>query len=418
MGGGIMRNRIQHVAVVVAMLSLVGCDSFFEVSDPDLLESTAIDPTADGPTLARSAFQNLVDSYGDLVVYSAWWAYEARVGDTFPTRNEFGRRFIDDTNGTLNGEVWSPLVRAATTGEQVVSTLKDVGGLPLAIAAFTEGYAMLLMAETFCEGTVAPDPQTPGPRLSTADMLDLAVERLTLAQSEATKAGGSEGSAIATAALVGTARAHLQAGRKPEAAAAAALVPASFQYDFKYVDDAANRGRVGNNVWNFTTSRTSLVVPPEYIAIADAGDPRVQYEDANKLSQDSELPFIKQLKYPGYGAAVRLASGLEARYIQAEATGSMADRLALIAERRAVGQQTTFTSTDPVAVLAELMEQRARDFWLEAKKMGDYRRNGSEVPYFLPDNGAYYKPGAGTMGDQQCWPVPDAEKRTNPNFSK
>lgn len=411
-----MRNRIQSVASIVALLSLVGCNSFFEVSDPDVLESTAIDPTADGPTLARSAFQNLVDSYGDLVVNSGWWSYEARVGDTFPTRNEIGRRFIDPTNGTLNGELWSPLVRAATTGEQVVNTLKDVHGLPLAIAAFAEGYAMVFMAETFCDGTVASEPSTPGPKLSTADMLDLAVQRLTLARTEATTAGGTEGTALATAALVGIARAQLQAGRKTEAAAAAAQVPASFQYDFKYVDDAANRGRVGNNVWNFTTARTSLVVPPEYIAMADAGDPRIKYEDAKKLAQDSELPFIKQLKYPGYGSSIRLASGLEARYILAEATGTTADRLALITERRAVGQQPAFSSTDPTAVFAELMEQRVRDFWLEAKKMGDYRRNGAAVPYFLPDNGAYYKPGAGTMGDQHCWPVPDAEIRTNPNF--
>jgi starch-binding outer membrane protein, SusD/RagB family len=411
-----MNYRIRSIMSVVALLSIAACDTFFEVTDPDLLESTAIDPQSDGATLARSAFQNLVDSYGDMVVYTAWWAYEARVGDTFPTRNEFGRRFIDPTNGTLNSEGWSPLVLAATTGEQVVNTLRDVGGLPLAIAAFTEGYAMVLMAETFCDGTVAVDATTPGPKLSTAQMLDLAVERLTLARTEAQAAGGTEATDIATAALVGIARAQLQGGHKAEAAAAAAQVPAAFRYDFRYVDDAANRGRVGNNVWNFTTSRTSLVVPPEYIAIADAGDPRITYEDANKLSQDSELPFIKQLKYPGYGESIRLASGLEARYIAAEATGTIADQLALINERRAVGNQQPFSSADPAAVLAELMEQRTRDFWLEAKKMGDFRRNGAAVPYFLPDNGAYYKPGAGTMGDQHCWPVPDAEVRTNPNF--
>lgn len=412
-----MRQRIHRVVTLAALLATLGCgDSFFEVSDPDILEASNIDPEADGATLARSAFQNLVDAYGDHIVYSAWWSHEARVGDTFPTRNEFGRRFLDDTNGTLNGEVWTPLARAATTGELVVGTLQGTPGIALAIGAFTEGYALLLMAESFCEGTVASDPQEPGPKLTTAQMLDKAVERLTLARTEATAAGGSEGTAIATAALVGIARAHLQAGRKSEAAAAAVQVPASFVYEFKYVDDAANRGRVGNNVWNFTTARQSLVVPPEYIAIADAGDDRVKYFDTGGLAQDSELQFIRQMKFPGYGSPIRLASGLEARYIVAEATGSMADQLALINERRASAGQSAFNSAVASEVFAELMMQRALDFWLEGKKMGDYRRNGHAVPFVLPDNSTYYKEGVGTVGSQQCFPVPDAEKRTNPNF--
>ena len=412
-----MRQRISRVVTLAALLATMGCgDSFFEVSDPDILEASNIDPEADGPTLARSAFQNLVDAYGDHIVYSAWWSHEARVGDTFPTRNEFGRRFLDDTNGTLNGEVWTPLARAATTGELVVGTLQGTPGIALAIGAFTEGYAMLLMAEAFCEGTVASDPQEPGPKMTTAQMLDLAVERLTLARSEALASGDDEGPGLANAALVGIARAHLQAGRKSEAAAAASQVPPLFLYEFKYVDDAANRGRVGNNVWNFTTARQSLVVPPEYMAISDAGDPRIKYQDSGGLAQDSELQFIKQQKYLGYGIPIRLASGLEARYIVAEATGSMSDQLSLINDRRAAAGQPPFVSTSATEVFAELMMQRALDFWLEGKKMGDWRRNGNAVPFVLPDNSAYYKEGVGSVGDQKCYAVPDAEKRTNPNF--
>jgi hypothetical protein len=253
--------------------------------------------------------------------------------------------------------------------------------------------------------------------MSTQELLDLAIERLTMANTEGTASGEEEGQQIAMAAMVGIARAQLQAGNMSAAAASAAQVPADFEFDLKYVDDAANRGRLGNNLWNFTTSRTSLVVPPEYIAMADAGDPRISYEDSGKLAQDSELEFIKQLKFVSYGDPIRLASGLEARYIAAEATGSMADQLALINERRAVGNQGEFTSSDPAEVFAELMEQRVRDFWLEGKKMGDYRRNGDVVPYFLPDNSDYYKSGVGNVGTQQCWPIPDVEKRTNPNFS-
>jgi len=412
-----MRQRIHRAVALAAVIATVGCtDGFFEVSDPDILEANNIDPEKDGLTLARSAFQNLVDSYGDHIVYSAWWVHEGRVGDTFPTRNEFGRRFLDDTNGTLRDEVWAPVARAASTGAQAFAILEGTPGIGLAIAAFTEGYSLLLMAESFCEGTVAESAGEPGPQLTTAQMLDLAVERLKTAQSEAAKLTGAEATGLAGAAQVGLARAHLQAGRKAEATAAAKLVAASFVYEFKYVDDAANRGRVGNNVWNYTTSRQSLVVPPEYRAIADAGDPRIKYDDSGRLAQDSELRFYRQQKFPGYGTPIRLASGLEARYIAAEAGGSIAEQLTLINERRAVGNQAPFDSNDAAAVLAELMEQKARDFWLEGKKMGDYRRNGHAVPYVIADGAEYYKPGVGSMGDQKCYPVPDAERRNNPNF--
>jgi len=412
-----MNQRIHRLVALAALLATVACtDSFFEVSDPDVLEASNIDPETDGVTLARSAFQNLADAFGDVIVYTAWWSHEARVGDTFPTRNEFGRRFIDPTNGTLNADGWEPITLAASTAEQVVQTLGGTGGLGLGIGAFAEGWALVFMAETFCQGTVAISPEEPGPALSTQQMLDRAVEKLAEARSALTSASGAEASALAMAAQVGIARAHLQAGRKSEAAAAASQVPADFVFELKYVDDPANRGRVGNNVWNFTTARQSLVVPPEYRAIADAGDPRITYDDSGRLAQDSELQFYRQLKFPSYGTPIRLASGLEARYIIAEATGSIGDRLALINERRAVGNQGPFDSGDPAAVLAELMEQRARDFWLEGKKMGDFRRNGHAVPYVLPDNSEYYKPGVGSVGNQQCWPVPDDELDTNPNF--
>ena len=100
-----MMKRIWRTGMLALVFTATACsDDFFQVTDPDILESTAIDPVRDGPVLARSAYQNFADSFSQTAVYIAWWAYEARVGDTFPTRNEFGRRFLDDTNGTLNGD--------------------------------------------------------------------------------------------------------------------------------------------------------------------------------------------------------------------------------------------------------------------------------------------------------------------------
>lgn len=411
-----IQHRSGGVALVLAaVLATPGCDDFLEVGNPNILEAEAIDPDRDGGLFSRSAFQNLIVNVGQLAVYQAWFTNEARVGDTFPTRNEYGRRDILDTNGTHNNPVWRDLQRAISSGEDAISKLSEAGGINLARAYFTSGFGILFMAETFCQGTVALSPTEPGPPLDMQQMAAMAIERLEQARQVASGQSGAEATGLANAAQVGIARAHLLVGNDAAARAAAQQVPADFVFNLHHVDDPGNRGRLGNNVWAFSESRISLVVPPEYQAMADAGDPRIEYVATGRISQDGVLPFDRQDKYKGWADPIRLASGLEARYIAAEA-GTVDEQIALINERRAVGNQEPFTGTGADEVLAELMDQRARDFWLEAKKMGDFRRNPDHTPYILQPGDNYYKPEVGVVGNQMCWPVPDAEKRNNPNF--
>jgi starch-binding outer membrane protein, SusD/RagB family len=427
--------RLALAAAVVA--AAAGCDDFLEVRNPAVVEATAIDPVADAPVLAASAFQNFATYYGSAVVYSGWFTSEIWVGDTFPTRNEYGRRLIDDRNATHNGDIWFPLSRSVSSAENVLDLAGGAAGaeqsVHIARAAMTSGFSILLMAEHFCRGTIASGGQ-PGPELSTEQMLNLAVERLTRAIAVGTAASTATGPGttaatraaagnIANAARVGLGRAHLQAGRHAEAIAAVNAVPAAFRFDVPFVDDAGNRGRLGNGVFFFSGggAREAIVVPPVYrqmgvnldLAAADrVGDPRIPFNDAGRDAQDATLRLWNQQKYPNYASPIRLASGLEARYIVAEAqlkTGNPAAALTLIGERRTAGQQDAFAGTGDAAILAELMAQRSRDFWLEGKRMGDFRRNPGSVPNVLGPNDAYYKPAVGTMGDQTCFPIPAFE---------
>jgi hypothetical protein len=68
--------------------------------------------------------------------------------------------------------------------------------------------------------------------------------------------------------------------------------------------------------------------------------------------------------------------------------------------------------------MRELMEQKTRDFWLENKRLGDWRRTGAAVPYILPPGNTYYKPELGAVRDANCYPVPGNEVRNNPNWPK
>ncbi|CAN5613231.1 hypothetical protein BH23GEM6_BH23GEM6_27090 [soil metagenome] len=424
-------RSLGSLLTAAVVLGATGCDDLLEVRNPNVVEASAIDPETDAPVLSRSAFQNFATFYGSAAVYSGWFTHEIWVGDTFPTRNEYGRRLIDDRNGTHNAELWFPLGRAASSADNVLSL---AGGAPgaeqsvdIARAAMTAGYSVLLMAELFCRGTVA-EGVNPGPLLQTADMLNRAVERfqqaITVGTAASTATGTghtaatrTEGGNIANASRVGMARAHLQAGRNAEAIAAATNVPANFRFDVPFVDDAGNRGRLGNGVYFFSAggSREAVVVPPVYRAM---NDPRITWVDAGRDAQDGTLRLFSQTKYDSWASPIRLASGLEARYIIAEArlkTGNPADALALINERRAVGEQGVFVGAGD-AILGELMAQRSRDFWLEAKRMGDFRRNPGAVPNILGPSDPYYKEGIGDIHDQTCMPVPAFEVERNPSF--
>jgi hypothetical protein len=248
-------------------------------------------------------------------------------------------------------------------------------------------------------------------------LLDSAITHLQQAKTVAEAAGGSDADDLALAAQVGIARAHLQAGRRAEASAAAAAVPADFVFELLHLDDASNRA-LGNYVWSFSEARISLVVGPEFRAMADAGDPRIAYVDMGREAQDGILRFYRQDKYQGFGDNERFASGLEARYIKVEADRSPAAMLTFINERRAVGNQDPIATTDMDELMSELMEQKTRDFWLEGKRLADWRRNPQYVPYIIPPgDDTYYKDSLGPVRDINCWSVPLAEKQNNPNWN-
>lgn len=415
----ILQRFFGSVLAASLALQLAACEGAMEVRNPNIVVADEVDPEQDAATFARSAFQNLATAYGGIVVYTAWFTNEARVGDTFPTRNEYGRRLIDNRNGTHNSEVWAPLALAMESSEGVLDILEGKSDANVARAALTAGYSALLMAEAFCEGAIRVDRSAEYAQPQSKDqMLDHAIKRFQAAISAGDAAGGAEGTSLANAARVGLARAYLFKGDNANAVSAAKQVPDDFNFNLNYVDDASARGRLSNNVHIFSNARESLVVGPEWRQIADDGDERIKYIDGERMAQDGVHNFYIQQKYPNYAAPIRLASGLEARYIAAEASGDVTEQLALINERRAeFGQAPYAGPNDANSVLTELLFQKGLDFWLEAKRMGDWRRNPDNVKFIIKPSDEYYKPDVGPMGSDTCFPLPAAETDHNPNFS-
>ena len=409
-------KRVVSSAAAAAALTFTGCDYWLTVPDPTVIDADALDPVQDAPTLSRSAQQNFASAYGHLIVYSSWFVGETDVSETFPTRNEFGRRSVTEQNGSLNGDVWFPLSQAASSAYLVLNAALPTpeSNINYARANLFLAYSYVFMAEQFCRGTVLA-----GPELSTAAMLDSAIVHFNLALTRGTGAGGTEGTAIANAARVGIARAELQAGRSAQAIAAAQSVPAGFVYNLNYVDDLAQRFRLANRMWWYVRDRGSIAVAPTW----RVSDPRVPRQEPTTFAPqdaaynvDRGIPYAIQLKYPDYSTPVRLASKLEADYIQAEAEGT-ASQLALIQARRAANGQPAYAGpVDANSVLTEFLTQKGLDFYLEGKRMGDFRRHPTNVIGVPVPGDTYWKPGFAPVGNDMCYPLPTAEIDNNPNL--
>jgi hypothetical protein len=412
-----MRNlkRFASTAIVAGALVLAACTNWLSVDNPSVIDNDALDPIADAPVLARSAQQNFASAYGHLIVYSSWFVGETDVSETFPTRNEFGRRDITIQNGSLDTDVWFPLSQTVKSAYLVLDvTLPNPdANINYARANLFIGYAYVFMAEQFCRGTVLS-----GPELTTLAMLDSAVAHFTLAISRGDAAGG-EGLTLANAARVGLARAHLQAGRGPEAIAAATTVPAGFNYNLTFIDDLAQRFRLANRMWFYVRDRGSIAVAP----IWRTADPRVPWlvttafapQDAAYAS-DRGVPYAIQQKYTDYNIPVRLASRLEADYITAEAQGTAAQLTVIDARRAANGQPAYGGATDANSVLTEFFTQKGFDFYLEGKRMGDFRRYPANIIGVPVPSSTYWKPGFAPVSDNTCFPLPITEIDNNPNL--
>lgn len=410
-----IRRAVTRTTVGAALAVAAACsESFVEVTNPNVIDAATVDPASGATSLANSAQQNFATAAGWLAMYSGWFTEEANVSDTFPTRNEFGFRLITDLNGSLNGDVWAPISLAAASAKTVLDLdlPTPTTNINLARAATFRGFAILTIGTDFCTGALSS-----GPELTTAQLLDSAIVYFSKGVDIGKANGTADGVALSNASLVGRARAKLQKGDKAGAAADAAAVPAGFNFDMRMTDDLANRTRLSNRLYQFTFDRSSISVAPFY----RVSDPRVTYiapGQPGALNGQDAVPggFYRQTKFNGYATPLRLASKLEADYIAAEA-GTTAAQLALIAARRTAANQPAYAGgTDAASVLKELMVQKAFDFYLEGKRLADFRRIPAAMSGITPAGGVYFKPGYANVGNQTCYPLPRAERDNNPNM--
>ncbi|MBI4539718.1 MAG: RagB/SusD family nutrient uptake outer membrane protein [Gemmatimonadetes bacterium] len=410
-------------AAIALILSLGGCDALdklLEVEAPDRVLPVYLDDPEQASLWVNSAVGAFECAFNHYVVATGLISDELGEGgghtDTHgydrrnfsPSEPEYQDAHGDCGRGSHLG-LYMPVSRARWLADHVTKKLEgwsdaEVAGrtsLIATVAAYS-GYSYMLLGEGFCAAAVDG-----GPRLTPADLLREAEKKFTAAIQAAEASGNSE---IRNMALVGRARARLNLGTKSQAAADARLVPAGFVKNATYSSASPFRE---NKVYDTNTRGRRITVDEPYWSLSFGGvpDPRVRVTRTGGRTQNNLRPLALQNKYTAASSPIPLATWDEAQLIIAEAEGGQAAVNIINALHARVGLPA-FSSADSKEILAQTIEERRRELFLESQRLYDIIRY--QLP-LLPPAGAPF-PEGGFYGTMTCLPLPDIEKNNNPNL--
>jgi hypothetical protein len=436
-----MLKKISRRALVLpltaaALMVTSACNDFLKVKNPGAIEEPEINNPAYVTLLVNGVIGEFQPAFTSDVMYSGVFTDELANFHGFPENIDIDVRNVSIANGTYNIGVYTPLQSARFMADSVTGLLKTLLGagassdVRLARVLAYAGYSYTLLGEQMCSAPIGMSKA-----YTSDELLGFALDRFKSAITVATAAKGANGGAAADSILnlanVGAARVSLDLGMFTDAATYASAVPAAFNF---YVYHSAQNLRENNPMFNAASNGGSA----EWVGLTNTpflnitGDPRIPRPAVKeKTQQDSAIVPNSPLAYSTYngtavgadftlGASVRFASGLEAQYILAEAQGNTPANVAFLNTRIALGGGTPLVApTDPEYVVA-LRDQRSRDLYLAAYRMGDLRRYQKLYQADLWQKGTYVSPvpAPPTFGTQTCWPIPLSEYNGNPNLTK
>lgn len=396
-------RAVRSAVLLAALLPLTACDldSMLEVPDPEVASPTSLQGIAGLPVVlagAKADFQ-LAFSGGTIEGHSAitgLFTDELYYASTFPTRIQVDRREIQEVNSTME-PIHRFLHRARALAETSAALHAELSpnSPGHAESLNLRGYTLILFAEMYCSGVPLSSVSetgavTFGEPQSTSQLLEDAVATFDDALAAATAA---EDETQQNLARVGRARALLNLGRFADAAAAAAAVPTEFVY-YVYHSENSDRQNNGAYVYQYVGRRWSVAEREgeNGLPFRSAMDPRVPWElgTGSQAQAFDNSPLYLSLKYTSRSAATVLASGVEARLIEAEAalqTGSDSWLAILNALRAAppayypAAEYPGITDMEPLsdpgsdaARVDLLFTERAYWMYLTGHRLGDLRR--------------------------------------------
>jgi hypothetical protein len=416
---------------------LAGCS--LDVETPGIVDPDALSDETALPTLRAGALGDFAlafagnDAAGDegLILVGGLRADEFINRDTFEERRDIDLGTARTDNGTLS-DLFRTTHRARRSAEFASARYRQLSPASPEFAEMLSlaGYTTLLLGETFCPGVPfseldASNQFVYGQPLTREQTFQRALAKFDSAVTVATAAGAS-GATQLNLARVGRARTLLQLGRFAEARTTVSAVPSTFAYNIEYSE---NSGRQNNAVYTFNNVRRRWGVADREGGIGlpffTANDPRVRVTQSTRNGLDGiAVRILNQEKYPARTTSIRLASGTEARLVEAEAAlqaGESGTALTLLNGLRTGASLPALSFTGLGARQQQDLLFRERGFWLfaESQRLGDFRRllrapyNRAYAEVF--PTGAYFK-GGRTYAQQPSLPIPN-EEENNPGFS-
>ncbi|GMN11099.1 hypothetical protein MTsPCn9_21960 [Croceitalea sp. MTPC9] len=424
-----------NVIVLMVLTSLgMSCDSVVEVTDPDIVTPESLNSEAGIQTLRAGSLGDLAVAMSGsaaghgattgLIIMSGLMADEYTYSGTFPTRREADTRNLQDINSDVN-TIYGNLHRSRTGAETTVDLLADFGGNPEIESEMQSvtGYAYVMFAETFCGGV--PFSKAPadggeliyGEPLTTEEMFNTAISWFDQAAANA----GSNAN-LANLARVGKARSLLGLGQIENAAAEVAGIPTDFVYNIEQSD---NSFRQENGIYIMSTVRRQFSIADgkggNGLMFRSSMDPRTPWDGGTEFGQDDITLYYNQLKYDSSNVPVVLASGTEARLIEAEAAANADDAATVEDIHNALRATIGLSDLDLSGISGDdllLAHFSERAFWLfsTGHRLGDLRRL-VDVYGMMPSNvfpwGPYFK--GGEYSSTLKFLVPQSESN-NPNY--
>lgn len=427
------RFRTRATTVLSVMLAaggLAGCGGLLDASDPTAIMDDEVSNAQGAELLRRDVLRQLAEVYSRSTVESGLLADEfmLQTPSGFPPAtyaNEMlDRRISTEDQGGYSYGPWQTLWGRTTA----VALAKLKAYAPAEAQAHVgevfavRGFAALRLAEDYCPGFPLHDivdyKLIYGPPLSTEQALERA-----LANFDSAVTFAADSARVLNFALIGRARTLLDLGRYSEVGTALAAIPNDYAYLAEYsYPDPYKANWLSIHWWDWGTengvANREGGIGPDYVS---ATDPRVQL-DSLGMAADSVTVLYGMAKYPDLSSPVVLASGVEARLIEAEVALHAQDLGTWLAKlnqlRQTVGLSDT---TDPGNDDARVdLTFRERAFWLfgTGHRLGDMRRlvrvYGRPTESVFP-TGSYWL--GGNYGTETSIPISPIEGQYSPGVT-
>ena len=444
-------TRLRWVAslAVAGTLALAACNvsDVLKVTDPDVINPSDVQSAAGASAVRLGAISRLnsATSGGSsnsegLFLLSGLLTDEWNNGDSYIDRQTVDARLIVPSNSFLT-DVDRMLQRARLSAVQAIGLLQQYN--PTGPAAdvgemyFVQAYVENELGESYCNGLIISNVVngvvTYGSPMTTAATFARALAHADSGLALVT-GSGTQDVKIRNALMVTRGRILLNLDRPSDAATAVATVPTNFKYQ-----NLHSQATSDNQMWTYNNIArrysVSTVEGINGLNFATAGDPRLpicvggdpvckSIGATFATRDDGSTPLYVQMVWPTRDASVTIASGVEARLIEAEAAfraGNPSGMIAKLNQARTEGGVTGLAAnlTDPGTDAARVnLVFRERAFWLfsTGHRLGDMRRL---VKFYSRPAESVFPTGpwqkGGNYGTDVNFPVPQAEQN-NPNL--